>query len=203
MVNWTDLLPTLLEAAGGKVPADIDGRSFLPLLAGRAQSHRERIFTTHANDNRMNVYPSRAVRTERWKYIRNLHPEFAFTSHLDLVSGRLGQRAFFSTWESAAKTDPIAAAILKRYHARPAEELYNLATDPHEQQNLAAEPLHADQLAALRAELDAWMKAQGDRQKTLAEPRLLSDPTSYGPAAEINNDAKSNPPRERTRSTAP
>jgi hypothetical protein len=32
------------------------------------------------------------------------------------------------------------------------------------------------------------MKEQGDQQKTLAEPRLLSDPGSYGPAAEINTD---------------
>jgi len=185
MVQWIDFLPTLLEAAGGKPPADIDGRSFLPVLRGKSHAHRDRIFTTHNNDNRYNVYPCRAVRDERWKYIRNLHPEFAFTTHIDLVSGYLGQRAFFSTWETAATTDPQAAAILRRYHARPAEELYDLAADPHEQHNLASEPQHAKQLAALRAELDAWMKAQGDQGKITVEPRLLSDPTSYGPKAEI------------------
>ena len=140
LVQWTDFLPTLLEAAGGQAPADIDGRSFLRVLRGVSSQHRERIFTTHCNDNRFNVYPGRAVRDERWKYIRNLHPEFAFTTHIDLVAGELGQRAFFSTWEAAAKTDPEAAAILKRYHARPAEELYDLASDPHEQRNLADEP---------------------------------------------------------------
>lgn len=190
MVQWTDILPTLLEAAGGKTPDAIDGRSFLYVLRGDAERHRERIFTTHANDNRMNVYPSRAVRGERWKYIRNLHPEFAFTTHLDLVSGPLGQRAFFSTWETAAKSDPQAAALLKRYHARPAEELYDLETDPHEQQNLAADPSHAVTLAALRKELDAWMKEQGDQQPVLAEPRLLSDPKSYGPGAAILGQPK-------------
>src|SRR6185295_16417205 len=77
MVSWMDFLPTLLEAAGGQAPTGIDGRSFLPVLRGQKQTHHDRIFTTHANDNRMNVYPSRAVRDERWKYIRNLHPEFA------------------------------------------------------------------------------------------------------------------------------
>ena len=174
MVSWTDLLPTLLEAAGGTAPSDIDGHSFLPVLRGQTHQHRAFIFTTHANDNRMNVYPSRAVRDERWKYIRNLHPEFAFTTHIDLVEGRLGQRAFFSTWETAAETDPAAAAILKRYHARPAEELYDLTADPHEQQNLAGEPAHAETLARLGAELDKWMNAQGDQQPVLAEPRLLS-----------------------------
>ncbi len=190
MVQWIDFLPTLVEAAGGKAPTDIDGRSFLPVLRDATAHHRERIFTTHANDNRMNVYPARAVRDERWKYIRNLHPEFAFTTHIDLVAGRLGQRAFFSTWEAAAKTDPQAAAILKRYHERPAEELYDLRNDPHEQSNLAAESKYAEQLAALRNELDTWMKAQGDTQKVLAEPRLLSDPKSFGPQAEIGDQPK-------------
>jgi arylsulfatase A-like enzyme len=193
MVNWTDLLPTLLEAAGGRPPADLDGRSFLPVLRGQSRTHRERIYTTHANDNRMNVYPARAVRDERWKYIRNLHPEFAFTTHIDLVAGGLGQRAFFSTWETAAKTNPQAAAILQRYHARPAEELYDLATDPTEQRNLAADPRHAGRLAALRADLDNWMKAQGDQQAVLAEPRLLSDPKSWGPGGEIRGDTKQAP----------
>jgi N-sulfoglucosamine sulfohydrolase len=190
MVSWVDFLPTLLEAAGGKAPVDIDGRSFLPVLRGESPTHRERIFTTHANDNRFNVYPARAVREGRWKYIRNLHPEFAFTTHIDLVSGALGQRAFFSTWETAAKTDPQGAAILQRYHARPAEELYDLTTDPTEQRNLVAEPKYAPQLASLRAELDAWMKAQGDQQPVFAEPRLLSDPNSYGPKAEIDGNQK-------------
>lgn len=190
MVQWVDLLPTLLEAAGGKPPADLDGRSFLPVLRGQAPAHRDRIFTTHANDNRFNVYPARAVRDDRWKYIHNLHPEFAFTTHIDLVAGRLGQRAFFSTWETAAQTNASAAAILHRYHARPAEELYDLATDPAEQRNLAADPQHAAKLTALRADLDAWMKSQGDQQKHFAEPRLLSDPTTFGPKAEIGDQPK-------------
>jgi uncharacterized sulfatase len=196
MVKWVDFLPTLIAAAGGQPPADIDGRSFLPVLRGDTARHRERIFTTHSGDNRYNVYPSRAVRDERWKYIRNLHPEYAFTTHIDLVSGALGQRAFFSTWETAAKTDPQAAAILKRYHARPAEELYDLSADPHEQRNLAADRRFAEQLSALRADLDAWMKSQGDRQPVFAEPRLLNDPNSWGPGGEIRGDAKQAPKKK-------
>jgi uncharacterized sulfatase len=181
MVSWVDLLPTLLEAAGGRPPADLDGRSFLPVLTGGAARHRDRIFTTHSNDGRMNVYPARAVRDERWKYIRNLRPEFAFTTHLDLVGGRLGQRDFFATWEEAAGRDPAAAAIVERYHRRPAEELYDLTADPAEQVNLAADPRHVVRLAALRGELDGWMREQGDRQALTVEGRPLADRGSYGP----------------------
>ncbi|MFO1484527.1 MAG: sulfatase [Verrucomicrobiaceae bacterium] len=182
MVQWTDFLPTLLEAAGGKPPTDIDGKSFLPVLRGETEAHRDLIFSTHSNDNRFNVYPTRAVRDERWKYIRNLHPEFAFTTHIDLPV-KLGQRDFFATWEEKAKTDPQAAAILKRYHERPAEELYDLEADPHEQHNLAADPAKSAELADLRAELDAWIESQGDKLSVFEKPRLLSDPASYGPGA--------------------
>jgi uncharacterized sulfatase len=192
MVSWVDLLPTLLEAAGGRAPADLDGRSFLPVLTGATARHRDRIFTTHSNDGRMNVYPARAVRDEGWKYVRNLRPEFAFTTHIDLVGGRLGQRDFFATWEEAAGRDPAAAAILQRYHRRPAEELYDLKADPAEQVNLAADPRHGARLAALRGELDAWLREQGDQQALAVEGRLLSDRGSYGPggaAAEASAQA--------------
>lgn len=188
MVQWTDFLPTLLEAAGGTPPAGLDGRSFLPVLRGEKSEHRDRIFTTHSGDGNFNVYPTRAVRIGDWKYIRNLHPEFAFTTHIDLPV-KLGQREFFATWEDSAKTDKAAAAILTRYHQRPAEELYDLAADPHEQRNLAAS--NPAKLAELRTELDAWLHAQNDQLTVFGKPRLLSDPLSHGPNAPVSN--KPNP----------
>ena len=126
----------------------------------------------------MNVYPARAVRDERFKYIRNLHPDYAFTTHIDLVGGELGQRAFFSTWETAAKTDPQAAAILTRYHQRPAEELYDLQFDPNEQRNLADDSQYSEKLLEMRKSMDDWLLQQGDQQKVDVAPRLLSDPDS-------------------------
>jgi hypothetical protein len=78
---------------------------------------------------------------------------------------------------------------LKRYHARPAAELCDLSSDPHEQRNPADHPKLAKRLAAMRAELDAWMKAHGDQQQVPVEPRLLSHPNSYGPTAEIIGQA--------------
>ena len=196
MVQWTDLLPTLLAAAGGRAPDDIDGKSFLPVLMGKSASHRDRVFATHSGDGRMNVYPSRSLRRGDWKYIRNLHPEYAFTTHIDLVSGRLGQRSFFASWEAAARTDPEAAAILRRYHERPAEELYDLASDPHELRNLAKQPEHAEMLRSLAGELSQWMQEQRDQGTTFAKPRLLSEPDSYGPRAVPPEKPKTVRPRE-------
>ncbi len=186
MVSWVDLLPTLVELAGGRPPAGIDGRSFAAVLRGTATTHRDRIFTTHSGDGDWNVYPIRAVRAGEWKYIRNLHPEFAFTTHIDL-QGNLGQRAYFRTWEDAASRSPAAAALVKRYHGRPAEELYDLSRDPEEQHNLAGDPGQAARLASLRAEVDRWMQDQGDVGRVFGRPRLLSNPDSYGPKGPPGN----------------
>ena len=73
---------------------------------------------------------------------------------------------------------------MKRYHERPAEELYDLNADPNEQHNLASEPAQASRLKEMRAELEAWMREQGDERKVFNEPRLLSDKSSYGPGAD-------------------
>ncbi len=174
LVSWLDILPTALEAAGGAPPAGISGRSFLDVLLGKRTDHREAIFITHSGDGSMNRYPLRAVRTRRWKYIRNLDPAAEHHTHIDRGRADSDGREYWNSWVEAARTNPAAAATVRRYHHRPAEELYDLAADPWELSNLAREPAHAATLARLKADLDAWMSAQGDTG--LATERALPDP---------------------------
>ncbi len=188
MIQWPDLLPTLIEAGGGKSPEGIDGRSFLPVLRGEKPTHREVIFTTHSGDGRMNVYPIRAIRTDRWKLIWNLHPEFAHTTHIDKALAKDGGRYWLS-WFERAKTDAEAAAIVKRYHERPEIELYDLKADPLEGHNLAMNPEQANRIKELRGRLEAWMKEQGDQQVVYNEPRLLSDAASTKPGENAGADS--------------
>ena len=174
MVSWVDILPTLIEIAGGKAPKNIDGQSFLPVLRGKKQTHRGRIYTTHSGDGNMNVYPMRSVRTDRWKLILNLHPEFKFTTHIDRApretkSGYWGE--YWNSWVSAAKTNSAAAATVERYHQRPAQELFDLQADPFEQHNLAADPRHSRTLRKLRSDVERWMKEQGDQQRVFGTPQ--------------------------------
>lgn len=176
MVGWIDLLPTLLAATGAEPPKDLSGRSFLDVLLGKTDRHRDKVFLTHSGDGQMNRYPIRAVRTADWKYIRNLDPAAEHHTHVDKGNAGADGRAYWDSWVAKAKTDPAAAAIVTRYHMRPAEELYDVANDPHERTNLAAEPKHAERLKALRADLDAWMAANGDRG--LATERELPNPNA-------------------------
>lgn len=179
MVSWLDILPTLIEVAGGLVSEGLDGRSFVPVLLGQTTTHRDRVFATHSGDGANNVFPSRALRTlDGWKYIRNLHPEFRFTTHVTTSSGDSG---YWSSWVEAAATDPATATLVKRYLERPAEELYSVANDPFEQQNLAGQPAHAERLAAMRAELDDWMRTTDDTQQVFGPPNLLTEPERKNP----------------------
>jgi len=173
LISFCDLLPTLVSIAGGNAPEDIDGRSFAQVLLGKATAHRSEIYAAHSGDGDFNVFPTRCVRTAKYKYILNLHPEFQYTTHID-VAGPNDGRIYFDSWVEKAKTDPAAERIVRRYHEHPAEELYDVAADPHETKNLAAGTVYATTLHELRAKVGAWMKAQGDKGEVFGKPRLLA-----------------------------
>jgi uncharacterized sulfatase len=177
MVSWVDILPTLIDVAGGTPPEDIDGRSFAPVLRGTSTTARTEIFTTHTNDGKVNVYPMRSVRTDRWKYIRNQHPEWVYTTHIDQFVDRVDSGTYFPSWREARKADPAARHIVDSYYRRPAEELYDLVVDPDETRNLAKDPRHAATLGQLRARLDAWQREQGDTMRLDAPPHLTEERT--------------------------
>jgi arylsulfatase A-like enzyme len=176
MINFTDFLPTFMELAGGKAPADIDGLSFAKVIQGKAKEHRREIYASHTADNnsQMNCYPMRAVRTERYKYIRNLHPDFAYHTHFDRAAARDGKEVWQS-WVDLAATDKHAAFTVRRYHQRPAEELYDLQNDPHEMKNLVAEASMKSTLDELRGKVDRWMQGMNDQGELFGVPRSLKD----------------------------
>ena len=138
MVSWVDLMPTLIDLAGGAIPDGIDGRSFAQVLTGRESSHRDLIFTTHSGDGVFNVYPIRSVRTAKYKYILNLLPEHIHTNHSDILR-KDGAGAFWDSWDEAADNDERAAGIVRKYFQRPSEELYDVSQDRLEQVNLMAD----------------------------------------------------------------
>ncbi|MEZ6126803.1 MAG: sulfatase-like hydrolase/transferase [Planctomycetaceae bacterium] len=171
MVSWIDVLPTLVDVTGEVPPDSLDGRSFLPVLQGRKAAHRDTIFTTHSGDGNFNVFPIRAARTaDGWKYVRNLHPEFRFGSH---VTKTIADNGYWPSWVDAARTDEHARELVWRYQNRPAEELYNLRDDPWEQTNLIASDKHQQRVADLRGQLDDWMQQTGDTQTVFGEPQRV------------------------------
>jgi arylsulfatase A-like enzyme len=75
LVYLYDILPTVCELAGVKIPADEDGKSLAPIIAGRADQVRDSLFTAYRD-------VQRAVRDDRWKIIR--YPKIDRTQLFDL-----------------------------------------------------------------------------------------------------------------------
>ena len=160
MVEYVDLLPTFVEAAGGEPDMSLDGRSFLPVLRGAADTHKDLVYgiqTTRGTNEAPECYWIRSVRSERYKLIVNLTPEVTLTNACTTSPE-------FRSWVAKATAgDADAADKVRRYQHRPAVELYDLAFDPFEWRNLAEEPEHEATLAMLREKLEAWMTSQGDQ----------------------------------------
>jgi N-sulfoglucosamine sulfohydrolase len=189
MVQWIDLLPTLIETGGGQLPEGLDGQSFLPVLTGKKSAHRDVIFTTHSGDGRMNVYPIRAIRTDDWKLILNLHPEFAHTTHIDKALAKDGG-AYWMSWFEVAKTNPAAATKVKATTNVPPSNFTTFAPIPS--RRTISPPTQRSPLASeiCAHSLRTWMKGQGDQadgvQRTPLVKRSRLDPAGpqqrHGPA---------------------
>ena len=159
MVEYVDVTPTFVDVAGGKPIKGLDGKSFLPVLRGETQTHKQHVFgimTTRGINNGTDAFAIRSVRDTRYKLILNLNHESKFTNACT------ASPAFKSMVAKAAAGDATAKRLVHAYHHRPAVELFDLKTDPLEMTNLAGQTDLKKVETHLRAELAAWMKAQGD-----------------------------------------
>lgn len=166
LVQMADVTPTFIAAAGGDPAAcNLDGTSFLPVLTGEAQTHREFVYGLHNHQPQGRPYPIRSIRDGEFHYILNLKPEeFYYNRHL--MEPKLEAQYDTHWWramtEAAERGDASAKKLQQRLHQRPAEELYRVDSDPYELNNLANDPACAEAKARLRSELERWMSSQGD-----------------------------------------
>lgn len=161
LVQYADVPPTLLEAAGGDpTNRDYDGSSFLPVLRGETDRHRRYAYAMHNNVPEGPPYPSRSVHDGTYHYIRNLRPERTYVNKW--IMGKPEHSSCWQTWNFSAVKDPHTYRLIHRYMNRPAEQLYNTKKDTHEMTNLADDAAHQDVKKRLSDELDRWMESQGD-----------------------------------------
>jgi N-sulfoglucosamine sulfohydrolase len=167
LVSQIDIFPTICDLLEIGHPKWLQGTSMMPLLRGEDKEIHDAIFaevTFHAA-----YEPMRAVRTQRWKYIRR------FDHHLGPVLPNCD--------DSFSKDVLIANGWKDR--SRPLEQLYDLIFDANEANNMANDLSVAVALEEMRTRLDDWMYSTNDP--------LLRGPVPAPEGAELNDPDQMSP----------
>jgi len=193
LVSHSDVFPTVCDLTGVGRPDWLQGKSLSPLVNGEAESIHEEIFTEvnyHASRE-----PMRAVRNDRWKYIRRYEP--------------YPTPVYPNTDNSISKLYLHDRGWRERPYAK--EELYDLVYDPQETCNLAEDPEHGEIKASLKKKLSDWMEKTGDplvdesAELPTCEGIIVTDQGAYSPggAMEDERDALVWTPALRKKNVAP
>lgn len=158
LITFVDLIPSLLSLAGGESPDHLSGRAFLGKDVGQENEYiygfRDRI------DEAFDL--SRSVRSHRYLYIRNYLPDLSWaqpTVYSDL--GAIQQEiAEYATKHAGALTPEQRAYV----GAREPEELYDLAADPQNRNNLMLLDRTPEQESALEAHRAAFLSQRSALQ---------------------------------------
>lgn len=202
-VNLMDLAPTFLDVGRVKHPSGMNGTSLWPLLTSQVSGQvepprnyvvtgRERHVDTAREGNK--PYPQRALRTKDFLYIRNFAPDRYPMGDPGTITATTAPSAKIlenETFVAYADMDagPTKAWLVEHrndpqwrwHHAyafakRPAEELYDLRTDPDQIRNCAAEAAYAAILKAQSAELLRILTEAGDPRVVEKECRFDRPP---------------------------
>jgi len=179
-VKLSDLAPTFLAAAGVNIPSSMNARSLMPVLesrrSGRIEPQRNFAVTgreRHAMARRdQSGYPMRALRTEKFHYIRNYAPDRWPAGDPDFAHYSQGiygdiDRCETKWFMHKQREDPKIRPLFDlAFGKRPPEEMYDVKADPDQIRNLAADPRHRSGLGKLRAQLTAHLRETGDPRET-------------------------------------
>ena len=170
MVSHLDVYPTLCEVAGAELPGFLQGTSLLPLIAGDVDAVRDEVFTEmtfHAA-----YEPLRAIRTERWKYVKRFHDY---------------PRPILANCDDSDTKDLLVAAGWGEREV-PVEQLYDLLLDPNEDADLSSDARYAGTLRELRGRVERWMEETVDP--------LRQGPIEPPPGAIVNRQDALSPAEE-------
>lgn len=177
--SLTDLAPTFLESAGVSIPDVMTGRSLMDVLTANISGQVDTLRTDVFFGKERHVpsqeapngggYPMRGVRTADYLYIRNFAPD-------RWPSGTPNyENAFiYPAWYGDTDGGPTKHYMIDNRYAdahherlfdlafakRPAEELYDLTTDPDQLHNVAADPAYT------QIKKDLWNRLMGTLQTT-------------------------------------
>jgi uncharacterized sulfatase len=194
LISLVDIAPTILEAAGLKFNGNypMAGKSFLKQLISKNFDGNKRVQEIFAGRERHSSarydnrgYPQRIIRTERYLFIRNFHPEYwpSGDPRVYINDSTLSEmhQAYLDIDDSPTlayyrKTNTNDPAFLPLFLAaidkRPSEELYDIVKDPGCLKNLAGIAEFESIRKHLSERLISRLKNTGDSRLTGPDPEI-------------------------------
>ncbi len=182
LVEHIDMTATSLALAGITIPKWMQGKD----LFAADYAKRDAIFSARDRcDETMDRI--RCVRTAEHKYIRNYMPD---RPHLQ-PNRYKDDKAIIKqlrTLHADNKLNELTENLLFA-EKRPSEELYDLAGDPNEIKNLAADPKYKSTLEVMRKRLATWEDTTNDAgRKPEPMPMYDSEMATYLGGAKKDRD---------------
>ena len=157
LVSTVDLMPTMLAAAGVKVPTMLPGRDLTPLMNGGIPQWRGFLSHVTTGSSPGLSYTQFSIRDARWKLIYN--PRGQGENRFARAYLEQANPHFSGGTRAAEITHP---KVYETFLNPPEWELYDLQEDPYEFADLAEQAEHAEELARLKKALANWQKVHGD-----------------------------------------
>ncbi len=190
-VSFTGIAPTVLELCGVDVPKNMTGRSFASLLKSEKSGllepdqrpnivyGRERHVPAQEKPN-MGGYPSRAIRTRDFLYIRNYQPDWWPMGTGDSEKANIKGQWYADCdggptknyiFDNREKDEMHRRAFQLCFAKRPEHELYDLSKDPSQIHNVAADPDYEEALTSMQSQLAQQLEKLNDPR--IKNPKTL------------------------------
>ncbi|WP_040914567.1 sulfatase-like hydrolase/transferase [Lentisphaera araneosa] len=157
VIGSIDLLPTFYDMLNLPIPAELDGRSFLPMILGQQiPSWRPFVYIQQNDRNK-----ARAIQTkDGFLYIINAWHD-GETKFGSVSTGTLSW-SLFKAAQQSPENDPLATAWINKLEFRTPHELYDIKNDPSCFKNLVNDPAYKDKLSEIRKTMIQEASISGD-----------------------------------------
>jgi arylsulfatase A-like enzyme len=164
LISFEDLAPTILGMSKTPIPSYMKGID----LSQEHPQARKYIFANRARQD-IAQWQSYFVQDKKYEYIRNLTKD-PNGMELDYRNAVRAARDL----NAAYKNGTLRPEMKSWYEDRPAEEFYDLTTDPNEFHNAIHDPEYKNVIKQFRDTLDCW-RDQGNDGTLLPEAQMRAE----------------------------
>jgi uncharacterized sulfatase len=174
LISAIDFSATSLSLAGIEKPTSMHGRVFWGAAADPA---RDYIFSAVDRTGESH-FKSRAIRGQRYKYIRNYRHDFSINGMA--TAYRKANHPIYHLLNILAEHNSLEPAQSYLVKDLPSEELYDLESDPYEVNNLVENPNYQEILGELRNRLETHLAEIGDQGLQPDSEQIIQVFEEYG-----------------------